>query len=193
MKKKSFYENRQSQAWRKSDKKLIEIMPYIEVDGIRTFTDSEILSIYDRTIKEGKGYIFKDGTIYNRLRFLEVMKNEGTFLYIIYYRNDLLGITWLNRFEGRLARIHWCMFDGISAKQKIRAGRYISQKLINMKDKEGNYIFDLLIGYMPASNKSAIQFVQMCGSKICGEIPNLIWDKEKSESEPGVIGYYQRG
>lgn len=170
----------------------LEIVPYIEIDGIRTFTDSDILSIYDRIIDEGKEYVFKDGTVCDRFVFLETMKNGQTALYVIYYKKKLLGIMWLNRFEGRLARAHWCTFDGFSAKQKIQAGRYANEKIMDMKDTKGDYVFDLLLGYTPISNSQAIQFIRLCGG-ITGEaIPGLIWNSKEGESEPGVISYYSR-
>lgn len=169
-----------------------DVIPYIEIDGIRTFPDSDILSIYDRIIDEGKEYIFKDGTILSRVMFLEIMKDGRTALYIIYYEEKLLGIIWLNRFEGRLARVHWCIFDGFSAKQKIQAGRYASEQIMEMKDAKGNYVFDLLLGYMPTTNNKAIQFTCLCGGIIGGTIPNLIWDSKEGKSEPGVISYYSR-
>jgi hypothetical protein len=37
--------------------KEFDIIPYIEIDGIRTFPDSDILNIYDRIVDEGKEYI----------------------------------------------------------------------------------------------------------------------------------------
>ena len=52
--------------------------------------------------------------------------------------------------------------------------------------------FDLLIGYTPESNAGAIRFVKMCGAKILGTVPNLIWNEEKQMSEPGVISFYRR-
>ncbi len=172
--------------------KKFNLIPYIEIDGIRTFADSDILSIYEKIIEEGKGYIFKDGTIYDGSAFLRAMKDNNTLLYAVYNKDELLGIIWLNRFEGKLARVHWCTFDGISTKTKIQAGRYVIKKIMNMRDAKGNYIFDLLLGYMPISNDDAIRFVRLCGGIIGEAIPNLIWDSERDKSEPGVISYYSR-
>lgn len=169
-----------------------DILPYIEIDGIRTFADSDILSIYDRIIEEDKGYIFQDGTISSRTVFLEIMKGEQTVLYVVYCKEKMLGIVWLNRFEGRFARIHWCTFNDFSAKKKIQAGQYVNQQLITMKDKEGRYVFDLLIGYTLLSNDKAIQFIRFCGGIVGETIPNLIWNDKKNKSEPGVISYYSR-
>lgn len=172
--------------------KNLELIPYIEIDGIPTFANSDILSIYDRIIEEGKEYIFKDGTICNGAIFLETMKNGQTALYVTYYKKEMLGIVWLNRFEGKLARVHWCTFDGFSAKQKIQAGRYINEKIMDMKDAKGNYVFDLLLGYTPVTNNKAIQFICFCGGIIGEVIPNLIWNNNEGKSEPGVISYYSR-
>jgi hypothetical protein len=169
-----------------------EIIPYTEINGIRTFTDTDILDIYDRIIDKGNGYIFNDGTIANRNKFLEVMKSNG-FLYIVYYKTNIVLIVWINRFEGKIARIHWCSFNGISCRKKIDAGKYVCEKLLTMKNDNGEYVLDLLIGYMPISNIVAIKFSKACGCIIGEKIPNLIWNAKTKKSESGIIGYYHRG
>jgi hypothetical protein len=63
---------------------------------------------------------------------------------------------------------------------------------MDMKDAKGNYVFDLLLGYTPATNNKAIQFIRFCGGIIGETIPNLIWDSRESKSKPGVISYYSR-
>jgi len=170
----------------------IRLLPYCTIDGIRTFKDSEILAIHDRIVSEGKEYIFKEGSISNRREFLKDMDHIGTALYVGYYQGAMAFILWLNRFEGRMARLHWCVFDGVSLKKIVLAGREAVRQLVNMKDSAGNYVFDLLIGYTPASNDRAVKFVKFCGGIVAAIVPNLIWNGEKKESEPGVISYYIR-
>jgi len=121
----------------------ISFLPYCEIDGIRTFEDSAICGIYDKIIEEKKGYIFQDGAISNRIGFLRAMKDRGTALYMVYCQGVMVFIVWLNRFEGKTARFHWCSFDGISVRKKIRIGQYVREKLMNMQNASGEYVFDL--------------------------------------------------
>lgn len=162
---------------------MIRIMPYTKLDGIPTFKDSVIMGIYDRIIKEGKEYVFQDGTIPDREVFLLTMKSPQTFLYVGYEDNELALIIWLNRFEGAMARLNWCAFDGVSLRDKIKIAKNLLESL--------TLSFDLLIGYTPASNKAAIKFVKVCGGKVVGTVPDLIWNEEKQESEAGVISYFR--
>jgi len=120
------------------------------------------------------------------------MKTNGC-LYIIYYKANIVLVTWLNRFEGKIARVHWCSFKEISCRKKIDAGKYACKKLLTMKNDNGEYVLDLLIGYTPVSNIIAIKFLKACGCVIGNKIPNLIWNAKENKSEPGVIGYYHRG
>lgn len=160
-------------------------MPYVEIDGIPTFADSQLGAMYDRIVDEEKSYIFCDGTIPNKEAFIGMVKSNDTSFYVVYQGEIMVIIFWLNRFEGAIARVNWCAFNGVSARTKIKAGRYINKV---MTDK----IFDLLIGYTPESNGAAIRYIKLCGGKIVGTVPDLIWNEEKQMSEPGVISYYAR-
>jgi len=162
------------------------VMPYVEMDGIPTFADSQLRAMYDKIVDEEKGYIFSDGTIPDREAFVKMAKSTDTSFYVVYHVEAPVLIVWLNRFEGAIARMNWCAFNGVSIRTKIKAGRYINKLLT---DK----VFDLLIGYTPASNEAAIKFIKLCGGNVIGTVPNLIWDDKEKVSKDGVISYYKRG
>ena len=178
----------------------IHVAPYHEINGMRTFTDSFIMLLYNRIHDEGHDHVFKDGTIRDDLEFLDVMKHSNTLLYVLSVDTgsatgpELAGIVWLNRFENRTARMHWCTFRGTSIQDKIEMGRCTLDHLIHTGDIDnGGYLFDALIGYLPEKNKAALEFVKACGGHVGGRVPNLIWDAVNERSEPGIIIYYVRG
>jgi len=162
------------------------IITYVPIDGIPPYTDSQLRALYDRVISEEKDYVFYDGTITSSDDFIRMVKSEGTTLYVIYHTTTLVLMVWLNRLEGAIARINWCSFDDASTRTKIKAGRFFNKVITDR-------VFDLLIGYTPLSNEKAIKFIKLCGGKIVGEVPNLIWNEDKGESEDGIISYYERG
>jgi hypothetical protein len=161
-----------------------QILPYALNDGIPTFADSQLGKIYDQIVKEEKDYIFSDGMISDEKSFVEMAKSERTAFYVVYHGEKPVLVVWLNRFEGAMARLNFCSINGVSREIKISAGRYIINRLTEKA-------FDLLVGYVPETNRMAIEYVKACGAKVLGAIPNLVWDDREKKSKPGVVLYYE--
>ncbi len=169
------------------------ILPYIELDGIRTVPDSKIKGLFDQTVTDClQDIVFYEGTIKTAESFLAMAKSFGTFFYLLYDDKDVVGYTWLNRFENKTARQHYCVFKKFWGKS-IDIGKFTLESFLKQKDSEGDYIFDLLTGFIPAWNKKAINFSLKCGGKTYGEIPNAIYNAKMQRSEPAVFIYYIRG
>ena len=172
---------------------ILDIIPYTKIDGIRTFKDSYVMSLYDRVMGEGYSNVFKDGSIRDSEEFLVSVKQEGCILYAIFYEDKLAAIAWVNRFEQRIARYHFCLFKVITTEQKIEMGTEVLKRLINQKTAAGEFIFDAFVGYVPEDNKLALAYVLACGAKVTATVPNLCWNHTMGKSEPGIIVYYTRG
>ncbi|MCP3940050.1 MAG: GNAT family N-acetyltransferase [Desulfobacteraceae bacterium] len=171
----------------------IKLMPYTEIDGIRTISDSKIKKLFDRTICDGVAKtVFYEDTIQTNDQFLSAMKNEAVLFYLMIVDGEIVGYTWLNRFENHTARQHFCVFKDFWGKS-IDLGKQVLSDLLHMKDKAGNFIFDLLTGFVPAWNERAIKFSLKCGGKTYGKIPKAIWNDKKQISEDAFFIYYTRG
>ncbi len=170
----------------------LTILPYSEVDGIRTATDSDIKRLFKRTAEDGiDSIVFYEGTIQTEDEFLRMARSHQILFYILMDGNETVGYTWLNRFENHTARQHFCIFKNYWGKS-LDLGKTVLKSLIHMKDGNGNYLFDLLTGFVPAWNERAINFSLKCGGKSHGIIPNAIWNKKKQKSEDAVFIYYTR-
>jgi hypothetical protein len=170
-----------------------KLFPYTEIDGIRTISDSDMKRLFDRTVNDGSDKIvFYEGTILTSDEFLTAMKSPQVLFYVLYLGADIVGYTWLNRFENHTARNHFCGFSEVWGQSVVLGRKAISQ-LIRMKDRSGHYIFDLFTGFIPVWNKLAIDFALNCGAQTHGVIPNAIWNQEKQKSEDAVFIYYTRG
>lgn len=171
----------------------IQLMPYCKVDGILTFRDSAILNLYDRMVKAGTAdIVFTDGQINSREDWLRAMKSPENFLYVVYADKKMVALVWLNRVEIKKAQFHYCMFYTGWKKGSVGIGKQILEILINKK-YNGEYLFDMLTGITPVSNKLAIKFLRLCGWKIVGELPFGAWSHKAGKSEAALISYYTRG
>jgi len=169
----------------------VDVIPYTLIDGIPTFRDSEIVGFYTRMEKEGTAStVFSDGIINNARDFLAVMKSNLNMLYVIFVDDEQSGVFWLNRFEARFARMHWCLFSNQRGKDSIGIGVEVLRIIMNWKDRDGKYLYDMLLGIVPSSNKIAIGYCKKCGGVIQGEIPNAALENGKSVS--GTVIYYRR-
>ena len=97
----------------------IEVIPYIEVNGIRTFKDSEICNLYLSMLARSEN-IFTDGTVRNCEEFLEMFKYGTNLLYVMLCDRKPAGFAFLNNFTPKTAYGHFCIFKeywGAEAKE----------------------------------------------------------------------------
>ena len=169
------------------------LLPYIKIDGIRTVTDSGIKSLFNRTVEdELDKIVLYDGIIQTPEAFLNMAKASGTCFFLIYEDKKIIGYVWLNRFENKTARYHFCAFKEYWG-QLADVAEFIMTTLLNMKDNTGTYAFDLFTGYIPTWNQAAIKFTLKHGGHSAGEIPNAIYNAETQKSESAEFIYYTRG
>ena len=171
---------------------MIDLLPYTLVDGIPTMRDSEIMGFYDRMVKDGTAdIVMYDDTVTDRESFLLSMISRGTFFYAIKLKQEVVGLVWLNRIEKKKAYLHFCAFSNIWGKQTKEIGKVVTEKLIRTKNN-GEYLFDIFIGFVPDSNPWAVDYMVQCGCIAACTIPNICWNRTKQESEPGTLIYYIR-
>lgn len=170
-----------------------QILPYTKNDGIRNISDSNIKKLFDRTKKDGLDKIvFFDGFIQTADQFLFMAKSTGSLFYVLYDDEKVIGYAWLNRFESHTARMHYCTFADYWG-HAIDIGKFVLKELIYLKDANGDFIWDLFKGIVPAWNERAVNFSLKCGGKKLGVLPGVIWNQEKQKSEDGIVIYYTRG
>lgn len=82
----------------------------------------------------------------------------------------LKGFFWLNRLEGRFARLHFCTFDKPETMTRAEFGKEVLRQAISLNDDDG-YLFDMFMGITPESNKAAVEFSIACGAKRACVLP----------------------
>jgi hypothetical protein len=171
----------------------VHLMPYCEVDGIRTFTDSEVLGFYDRMVENGTAEaVFSDGTINSRADWLRDMKSPYTFLYVVYAEGCTVAVVWLNRVERKKAYFNYSGFFSGWKRGSVEIGKHILKIIMSMKDSCDSHLFDILMGITPVSNKVAVKYMKLCGWQVVGVLPLGVWSQQNQKSEPALISYFTR-
>ena len=156
----------------------------MKMDGIPTFRDSEIVALWDRMEKENTiKDVFMDGSILSGKQFLKAMKSDLNFLIVVYWKEEVSAILWVNRFQGNFAQAHFCCFSNVWGKQKIicKLGKAGSLYILN------NLKLDMLLGIIPENNKPAFVAATGAGWKPVGTLPYGSYNYKTKESESAVI------
>ena len=176
----------------------IQLVPYCEIDGIRSFSDSEIAELYDRMEKDGTAeMVFYDRGVQSRTGFVALMRRPGTYLYIVVPRSaegvtEPLAIVWLTQVESKRAYMHFCLFSNAWGESSVEIGKATVVRLINMKDGKDQYLFDVFYGITPMVNTDAIRYAEFCGGKVVFSLPCGVWNGAKKANETGIFIQYLR-
>jgi len=171
----------------------ISIMPYCEVDGIRTLKDSQVKNLFKRMQADGTSEIvFLDGSIKSATEFLNAFKyNQSSLLYIVYYEGVEAAIFWLTRPQSRWAQFNFCIFKEYWGDKAHEIAAYVLKTVITMKDEDG-YLFDALLGVISSRNSYAVKFAINCGWTPIGVFKNGIWNYKEKKSEDAVLVSFDR-
>lgn len=138
---------------------------YGEIDGVRNFTDSFIMSIWDRIETEKKAeYVNRTSENWGREDFLRSVKSDKLHLWIIFYDKKLFAIVWVQNIKGKRAEMHFCTFNGFP-RNIVEYGREVQDFLMNF------YEFEVVYGFTPADNKLALKYLDKLGWVRLGVLP----------------------
>jgi hypothetical protein len=173
----------------------LNFITYGKRDGIPNFTNSEILKLYDMMESDGVvDTVFRDGTIRSREDFLQSVVSGYNLLYLVTAGDnpEPAFVCWLNNLNGKMAMMHWSCFSRFWGDCSDDVGKFAIDKLIHMKDMEGRYILDVLIGLIPISNERAIDFSQRVGGTLAAVVPHAAYHAEIDETIDAVLVHYTR-
>ena len=170
----------------------IQVLPYLRIDGIPTFRDSQMLAFYDKMERDGVvGEVFCDGEIGSRDEFLIAMTQQQNMFYAVRSGDVFVGVAWLNNFYGKTAQAHFVCFSEAWGKKSVEAMRHALNELIHLR-KDGGYAFDVFLGWVPSANERAIEFCRKCGGVADTVVPHAICDVRTGKSVDAVLVYYTR-
>lgn len=158
------------------------ILPYVQVDGVPTFRDSEILALYDRVFKDEIDHlVFHDGGVQSREHFLELVKTGKCHLYVpMDAKGQPMGMVWINRLEMTSCHVHFVFFRRYWGTELIvDVGKAITHDLLQS--------FPVLLGRIPWWNDHAQVYAQKCGWREIATIDHLIWSEKEQKTIIGVV------
>lgn len=164
----------------------VKIVPYCEVDGIRTMSDSFVRSLWERMEAEGKSRFFS-GSIYfkNADDFLREMKYNSNMFYLVTCSGNNAGCFWLNYFQEKFCQVHYFFFREYWGKTR-EIGIEVFDQILSWEDDQG-YALDMLIGLLDKKNSLAIKLAEKCGWQKSGELPMAKYDSNTKQSRPGIV------
>lgn len=167
----------------------MNIIPYVKnAEGDWSIPDESIKSLFYRMEAECKtGIVFQEGSIKTADEFFDYMQDSKNLLYIIMTESGSCGFAWLNCFDVKSARIHFCSFNGFPRDELLMAGREAVKTILGFTDASGETMLDSLTGIIPARNKVAWSFLHDLGFQKVGVHPCGSYIAETGKSEDSVI------
>ena len=167
----------------------VSIIPYMEDDGIRTMKDSFIMSLLDRSEKDGTlDALFYGYKNYKKESLVEKIKSQfNNFFFAVYVGRDIAGFGLIDNIQWGHGYMHFCVFKefwGESVDPSVKVYELLGKR------------FSVLIGILPEDNIFAIGFAEKVAEKIgatrMGVIPKYFHNEKEDKRVGGVMYYIER-
>jgi hypothetical protein len=169
------------------------LAPYTAIDGIPTMSDSFIMGLYEKMEDEGVVHkVFVEGSVKNKEDFLYLMKFRESRLFVLIKEGTVGGFYYLNHFGAKSAKFHFCLYSILYGKDSIEISKKAVRTILETRCGE-NYLYDMLYGVIPESNKIARNWARRMGFELLGMMPSAVFDEKLGRSVPGEYFYVERG
>lgn len=149
----------------------VEILPYTEINGVKTVSDDELKTIFHRIESEGTlKIVFYNNTVKDEVEFIKFFKSTQNFIALAYLDKKPCGFTWINSLNETYAFMHFCFFK-----------EFWGERMEGIGETSFDYFkswgsFQVFIGMIPGFNKKAIKFAKRMGYVELGTIPDMVKD-----------------
>ena len=158
------------------------------MDGEWSLPDEFLLSIVVKAQQDGVFHkTFYDGQVANPYDFIVAMQEKTNYPVFGFWKNEPLGFAWLNGVTETHAMVHFCVLQTAWGKLALQAAKAAIAYWMEAVPQ-----LEVLTGFTPANNKSAVRFIEKVGFVRAGEIPRMLKDVYSGETVPAVISYYLR-
>jgi len=154
----------------------IFIIEYKLIDGIPTLSDSQIKHLYEKLVEDGiVGNGFNsdiDPATYTSEDFLEYCTYNCKLFVVAERHQRIVGLAFVEKERRGVAVFHFLVFREYWGKS-IDIGKYVVGQFLKK--------YETLVGFIPATNSRALNFVRKLGFKFSGQIENgfFLWKDNK--------------
>lgn len=152
--------------------------------------DSYLGQVYRRIVLEGTSHLlFYDNSVRDTKEFIGFLKKEEHSVYFVQLNGEDVGFFWLCKFIQKSAFINYCFYKSFWGKYSLQISRDCLDHILHLKNDQGDYSIDVLLGLTPVNNKLAVSFLKKIGMIVIGRIPGLITDSHQNEIVDGLLSY----
>lgn len=171
----------------------IKLLPYVRIDGEYTLSDFVLHGFFQQLQEEKTAQIvFQDGFICNGVDFINFLKEPRNLPAFAFIDNKIVGVAWINGITGKHAFAHFALLKSIWGKHSEEVGKAYLQYWFALPSTKKEPLLDVILGFIPAKNSHALQFIKRLGFKQVGEIPSIMYNAIDHEYEAGVLSYIKR-
>lgn len=169
---------------------MIELIPYVEINGARTVSDDVLEKIFYKIKEDGTLYtVFADRKVNAPRDFMATMKSSSNLVVFVVVDKKIQGFAWLNGCSDNHAFAHFCFFKESWGNSTESMGKELLRYWMSFPGEKG-YLFDVIIGMIPEFNTRAQKFIEKLGFVRVGTIPKMARNGDDRVSS--IISYFQR-
>jgi hypothetical protein len=153
----------------------MQIIPYTEIDGIRTLKDSQVRAIFERM---DPAAMFPQGSVRCADDLLMFWKNYA-IAHVIEHEGEIIWAAWLTGLQPTHAYGHFCKLGG-----KVPGRVLVKQSL----DYWWSVLpLSVIIGLIPEDNRPAINLMRRAGFTVRKPIKNMLYNVHTGRKTGAVI------
>lgn len=168
----------------------IEVWPYCEIDGVRTFSDSLMAGLVGQMVREEKFDSVFYATPETPASVVAYWKHQCE-TYVIGVDEAPGAMLWLTDHTQTSAMAHFTAFNSIAGKT-VAVGKAALRHVFGLKHRDGRPRFEVLVGVTPETNTAALMFLPQLGYTMGQTVPGLCYLHKEKRSVAGVFNFIHR-
>ena len=182
-----------------------ELLPYVEIDGCWTFTDTFIKGLYRKMETDNDlPDTFLDGSVQSDQDLVDRFKRYDHKFFIVPDKDSLKAVLWLSDFRQATAYAHfWVAKEFRGGVEAVHMANRFLEEMLYMEDPTNRYVFDVIFAYVSNENEGVVRLLKglykmseqdgsILDGKVLGVIPNAMIDVYKKRPVNAILGYATR-
>lgn len=171
---------------------MLNLVPYVEINGSRSIPDSVMVSIWRRMSEAGiNKMVFFSNAVSTEEQWLVMVKRPSNVLHVIFDDDLPVWVSWLNEFGYNFASGHFFALPEAWGEKTDRLAEMTLRHWFGFS-RGDKPLIDVIIGKIPAHNKIACNFIERIGFTKLGVIPSIAFGEGDHQKVGCVLFYLHR-